>query len=125
MMTAIALDVTDDWGEELLHAYYATQQGKKRRLRPEEEWRDPEATPGFLLGLEYLGERPYVEATVPECVDTCLEPYDDTVTGDDLEELAAELREATPDEHTFDVETGPVAVCEFAREEGHAVELRE
>lgn len=124
-MTAIALDVTDDWGEELLHAYYATQQGKKRRLRPDEEWRDPEATPGFHLGLEYLGERPYVEATVPECVDACLEAYDGIVAGDALDDLAADLREAAPDEHAFHVETGPLAVCEFAREEGHAVELRD
>ncbi|QLC33484.1 hypothetical protein EFA46_004465 [Halarchaeum sp. CBA1220] len=124
-MTAIALDVTGDWGEDLLHAYYASQQEKKRRLRPDEEWRDPEATPGFLLSLEYLGERPYVEALVPACVDACLDAYDGTVTGDALDDLAADLRAAAPDGDAFDVETGPLAVCEFARERGHAVELRE
>ncbi|GGM70747.1 hypothetical protein J2752_001787 [Halarchaeum rubridurum] len=124
-MTAIALDVTDDWGEELLHAYYTTLQGKKRRLRPEEEWNDPEATPGFQLGLEYLGERPYVEAAVPDDLGFCLEGYDGTVTGDALADLAADLRDAAAADRSFDVETGPVAVCEFAAERGHAVELRE
>lgn len=124
-MTAIALDVTGDWGEDLLHAYYTALQGKKRGLRPDEEWNDPEATPGFQLGLEYLGERPYVEASVPDDLSTCLEGYDGTISGDALRGLVDAFRDATPDERSFAVETGPVAVCEFAAEHGYAVELRE
>ncbi|WP_049933612.1 hypothetical protein [Halarchaeum acidiphilum] len=124
-MTAIALDATGDWGEELLHAYYAARQGKKRRLRPDEKWSEPEATPGFQLGLEYLGERPYVEAVVPDDLGACLDGYDETVSGDTLAALVDDLRDAAPDERAFDVETGPVAVCEFAAENGLAVELRD
>lgn len=126
-MTAIALDVPtgEEWGEELLHSFYDAAQGKKRRLRPDEKWADPAATPGFLLGLEYLGERPYVEASVPDCLDGCLDAYDGVVAGDALDELADDLRDSAPEEQRFDVETGPVAVCEFASESGYAVELRD
>ncbi|WP_020221239.1 hypothetical protein [Halarchaeum acidiphilum] len=76
-------------------------------------------------GARVPRERPYVEAVVPDDLGACLDGYDETVSGDTLAALVDDLRDAAPDERAFDVETGPVAVCEFAAENGLAVELRD
>ncbi|MFC7167151.1 hypothetical protein [Halospeciosus flavus] len=134
MAPALALRVPSDeqWGEDLLAAFYASALGKRRRLAPGREWPDLPSMPGFVVGLEYLGERPYVEESIPESVYASAADHldatfeDGTAAGESLDDVADVLREAAreDEEVSLDVECGPVAVCEFARERGYEVELR-
>ena len=135
----------NEWSKDILQQYYNYRQDKRREIDPERDWPAAKDTLDYQVAVDELDRALLIleqlHRDLREAIDTddfyaLLGNVDErrTIYDDEIEDLIGILRESKKElirigddkrKTEIRIETGPIALCEFALEEGYGVQLSE